>query len=426
MEYFKRPHAFRRWRLVLSMMVPAIALLWMAGMARAGSRAPYSSGPVSASHTSFGERCELCHVSTPRAFRSHVTDTACLACHDAPAHKANQTFTPTCASCHLDHRGRIRLAAVDDGFCEQCHQAVQTTDNRHTVATTVGRFSRGHPEFAARRTGSLDNTVLHFNHAVHLKPDLHGPNGPTRLDCGACHSMTDPIGRLGVSAGRRGGVMAPVTYAQQCASCHPLAYDPLIDQPAPHDQPEMVRAAVVNALRAYITAHPEQVSQPDPIRGRIPVNFPVSLPRAARNTDEWVTMRLPIAERFLWTKTCAECHTLEDSAPAATAAAGTVAPGVSPAAPPLPRVVPTNVPAVWMPHAHFDHRAHRLATCASCHAADASRDTSDVLMPSIATCRQCHKPDNGAESRCFECHQYHDWAHAKPITGGFELRQLTN
>src|SRR5206468_10094744 len=90
----------------------------------------------------------------------------------------------------------------------------------------------------------------------------------------------------------------------------------------------------------------------------------------------------------------------------------------------LPRVVPTNIAKAWMPHARFDHRAHQLATCTSCHAASASRDTSDVLMPSIATCQQCHKTSNGAEARCFECHAYRDWTKVKP-TAGFDLRQLT-
>ena len=115
-----------------------------------------------------------------------------------------------------------------------------------------------------------------------------------------------------------------------------------------------------------------------------------------------------MAERLLWSKTCAECHTIESPTSA------------------LPRVVPTNVAKRWMPHARFDHRTHQLATCTSCHAASASRDTSDVLMPSIATCQQCHKSSSGAEARCFECHAYHDWTKARPPAAAFDLRQLTN
>jgi hypothetical protein len=94
--------------------------------------------------------------------------------------------------------------------------------------------------------------------------------------------------------------------------------------------------------------------------------------------------------------------------------------------PSLPSVAPTNVPAGWMPHARFDHAAHQLTSCTSCHAAQTSRLTSDVLMPSIATCQHCHKPSRGAESRCFECHEYHDWKNARPAKPNFELNDIVN
>src|SRR5687767_15732507 len=99
MEYFKRLHPFRRWRMLLSIAAPVVVLLFVAGMSAAGSRAIYSSGPLSAAHQVFGERCERCHVTPTtgtQAFRAHVTDMACVACHDGPVHKANQTSTPAC------------------------------------------------------------------------------------------------------------------------------------------------------------------------------------------------------------------------------------------------------------------------------------------------------------------------------------------
>jgi hypothetical protein len=94
LNYFKRPHPFRRWKTVLSIAVPAAVLVWLAGSAAGGSKAPYSSGPVAAAHQVFGGKCERCHVTQARAFRAHVTDNMCVSCHDAPAHKSNQTFTP--------------------------------------------------------------------------------------------------------------------------------------------------------------------------------------------------------------------------------------------------------------------------------------------------------------------------------------------
>ena len=432
MEYFKRLHPFRRWRMLLSIAAPAVVLLFVAGMSAAGSRAPYSSGPLSAAHQVFGERCERCHTTETQRFRAHVTDMACVACHDGPIHKATQTSTPACATCHLDHRGAVQLAAVDDQLCTQCHRSLTTTTGQLTVAREVGAFQNGHPEFAALRAGAtgspgtagaagtpeaFDPAVLRFNHEVHLKSDLRGPDGPTRLECSTCHKPD--AAQAGRPSAGEGVLMAPVTYAASCASCHPLYFDPLIDAAVPHDTPEKVHAVVVQSLQQFIAARPEQITRPDPVRGRIPVSFPTPM-QPVRTAAEWTTARTAMAEQLLWTKTCAECHTLEfRAAPAATQ------PPAIPTSAGLPRVVPTNIAKEWMPRARFDHRAHQLATCTSCHAASTSRETSDVLMPSIATCQTCHTSRNGAEGRCFECHGYHDWTKAKPPAPGFDLRQLT-
>ncbi len=390
LNYFKRSHPFRRWKLVLSMAVPALVLLWLGGMAAGGSKAAYSSGPVSAAHQVFGDKCERCHVTQSRTFRAHVTDNMCVSCHDAPAHKSNQTFAPACGSCHLDHRGAIRLAATADRDCEQCHLDLNTTTGRLTVAKTVGAFNHAHPEFAAKREGARDRAALKFNHEVHMKPGLRGPQGAAQIECVTCHEPANQPGapshaEPGLRRARPRETMSPVTYARNCASCHPLYFDPLIDAVAPHETPEKVQAMVAQALTEFIAVNPDRIGKPDPVRGRIPVNFPEPMPQV-RTAAEWIEARTASVERLLWSKTCAECHTIERQTPVVT------------------RVVPTNVSKGWMPHARFDHAAHQMTDCTSCHAAGTSRDTSDVLMPSMATCQQCHKPTRGAESRCFECH----------------------
>lgn len=414
LAYFTRPHQFRRWLGIVSIVAPAAAVLWVAVTSLAGSQTPYSAGPMAAPHAPFAQRCERCHVVRAGRIASTLDDRACLACHDAPAHKPNQAFTPSCASCHTEHRGRVSLSAVSDRSCLQCHRSLRTTDGVHRVAQTLGSFpGSGHPEFAAVRPGSRDRTVLRFNHQVHLKRDLSGPNGPTTLDCATCHRMP--------SRGAPSGLMPRITFARDCASCHPLYFDPLIATQVPHDTTDVVHGAVVAALRGYVAAHPEQIGRPDPVR-RIPLNFPTPAPVQARTADEWVQRRTQAAERLLWTKTCAECH---DFAPAANASALSFD-----SAQGRPKEIPTAMPAVWMPHARFDHRAHQLATCTSCHAAQTSRDTADVLLPSIATCRRCHSSTDSAtatESRCFECHQYHDWTKAAPIrNGAFDLKALAH
>ena len=66
------------------------------------------------------------------------------------------------------------------------------------------------------------------------------------------------------------------------------------------------------------------------------------------------------------------------------------------------------------------------ANCASCHAAALkSQQSSDVLLPGIATCRACHHSGTeAAESRCFECHTYHDPAQRKPAHSNFSVAEL--
>src|SRR5437899_2518762 len=70
--------------------------------------------------------------------------------------------------------------------------------------------------------------------------------------------------------------------------------------------------------------------------------------------------------------------------------------------------------------------AHPQFSCASCHQrALKSTETSDILIPGIATCQKCHAPGAGyAESRCFECHTYHDWEKRKEIKPSFTLPAL--
>jgi hypothetical protein len=81
-----------------------------------------------------------------------------------------------------------------------------------------------------------------------------------------------------------------------------------------------------------------------------------------------------------------------------------------------------------MPHAKFDHSQHGLVACASCHAsATTSQQSSDLLLPGVATCRSCHHSGaEAAESRCFECHTYHDPAQHRPTHSDFSLKELVS
>src|SRR5262245_9909734 len=414
--YFRRAQGMRRWRILLSIAVPALALLWVAVLAASGSRKPYSPGPVSSAHAFTETKCEACHTGSPGqpdqrtagtadAFRAHASDRACLSCHDAPVHAANQTPPPGCAACHQEHRGRVQLVKTADASCVDCHGDLKTTRGAPAIATRTNAFPDGHAEFAAVRPGARDDpSHLRFNHAVHMKEGLRGPNGVETLECATCHTPEARKSAAHAKGPQTTGLMAPVAYQQNCARCHPLFFDERIEQEAPHAAPEAVRAFVAGRLADYIGRHPDDISTPDTAFRRVPLNFPRPVEPPARNAQEWLERRTHADEQLLWKKTCAECHgqyTITQS-------------GVA-------LYEKTNIPAQWMPRASFDHTPHALVSCTSCHAAEGSTKTSDVLMPDRAVCATCHAPAKGAESRCFECHSYHDWTKVHPVAPRYSL-----
>jgi hypothetical protein len=378
-------------------------------MAVAGSRAPYSSGPLASAHHVLSDKCERCHVRTAGVFNASVTDAACLSCHDAPAHQANQAFTPECASCHVEHRGAVRLAATADVACLRCHADLSTKSAAPAVVKTMGSFSNGHPAFALQRNAVRDPAAVRFNHAVHLKENLRGPDGNVTLSCATCHRPGAADARGGRDRNRQ-ALMDPITFQRDCASCHPLFFDPAIDAQAPHDKIAVVDQFVDAALRRFIAENPQEIGRGGAARGRLPVNFPeLPPPPVARTAAEWVGVREAAVEDYLRKKTCAECHVM-------TADAGGRL-----------ETAPTALPkAPWMPRARFDHRAHQMASCQSCHAtASASTETSDVLVPGIETCRRCHNDTKqSADARCFVCHDYHDWTKPTAAPVGFDIHEI--
>jgi len=71
---------------------------------------------------------------------------------------------------------------------------------------------------------------------------------------------------------------------------------------------------------------------------------------------------------------------------------------------------------------------HQLVTCTECHAdAKTSNHTEDVLLPKITTCQKCHSGAKAAaDSRCSECHDYHDWSKAKPASTVHTILDFTH
>jgi hypothetical protein len=424
LNYFKRPHPFRRWRFWLSVCVPILAVLWLGTYEFTGDESVYSGGQMSPSHALLATKCDTCHVKTAGVFSAKADDQACLSCHDGPIHHANQTFTPNCSSCHREHRGRVQLAATDNASCAQCHGNLRTTGAATNFVRDISDFGAGHPEFAAVRAGSADPRTIKLNHAIHMKHNLLGPSGPVQLDCEDCHRAGTSTeawrfgkDQPGTSSGlgksdfailvSQRAYMQPVSFAKSCAGCHGLQFDKRFTEGAPHDTPEVIHPFLVEKFRQYIAAHPNELrvtdSERDLPQKPVPARIRILTP------EQWTAERVADAEQLLWRKTCKQCHALNFTANAA-----------------LPVVAKSNTPTRWFPHATFNHERHQMLKCAECHPGGlTSQNTADILVPGIATCQKCHHTGaEAAESRCFECHTYHDWTKEKSVKGKLTLTGL--
>jgi len=470
LNYFKRPTPFKRAKLWLSVLVPLLALGWLAWRGITRDSRVYSSGRMSEAHAVLEKQCVVCHMQKAGAFSSKAADQACLACHDGPVHHENEVraAVPQCATCHSEHRGRMNIAAASNQACAECHANLRVASGVLSVVAHVESFNDGHPEFAALRRGAKDPGTIKLNHAIHSRPIRRGPNGPVvQLACGDCHrppavnaawpyadsnylNATVSYGDDAVLAPVRATTSAPrgardgheymeaPKFATACAGCHALTFDKRFDAGVPHDKPEAVRAFLMKKFSEYIAAHPgelREMQQPD----RTLTGNP-SLPGAQSLTPaQWVNEHTKVAEELLWKKTCSQCHVLTgaqlqdtriarwDAASPGNAVRLASAEGTSGSAElPLPQVAPARVTSLWLPHAKFDHDAHRGFSCVGCHPKSlTSTESSDVLVPGIESCQTCHAPGpEHAESRCFECHTYHDWSKRKEVKPTFTLPGL--
>jgi hypothetical protein len=431
LSYIGRLFPIRRRQRLLSFGLIAAGLIWLGWYALTGNFSPYSAGPIHSSHASFGNKCGSCHTSNA-LFSKRTSNQACSGCHDGPVHQAQQIRTPDCAPCHREHTGTRDLTRTSDHWCTQCHSNLQNRSGVLKVSANITSFGDSHhPEFAAVRSGARDPRTIEFNHAKHLKKDLRAlvftdctTKAEVRyvqLSCSDCHraSVADdswtygrkvdhPMPAPGPKAHARQSnraYMAPVNYYEHCSRCHPLCFD--LNLPAaPHgQQPVDLQAWVVKAYDNY-SATPQPVMTL--ISGQQIATRPPAIP--PRTEAERTQQQISTAKTLLWGKLCKDCHSVS-----------------LPTGAKLPVVAKPSFTSVWLPNANFDHEAHQMVKCDSCHAdARTAADSYKVLIPSIKVCQQCHRPGDKATATgsCFECHVYHDWSKEKRVDGKYDIHQL--
>jgi len=360
-DYFKKRAPLRTARFVLSLVAVVIAALWLLGFAATKRHGLYSPGPVSDPHAFIGQKCELCHVTQGKGIlktRFKTSDQACLACHDGPQHEASIPAS-NCASCHVEHQGRLQqIVHVRDSDCAECHASLEPA---------ISHFNTNHPEFAALK--SPDKATIKLNHKAHIAQGL---------TCDTCHhtgiadpNTCKPQGANCVRPSDSLALMVPVTYKDDCATCHDaLNLTTTFGDAAPHGSVESVDAW-------FKTTHPG---------------------------DE---AKLADAEKQLWENGCTFCHTQVELT------AGS-----------LPKIAPPNVAVRWFNKAVFSHDAHRSVDCLECHSSiPNSEKTEQVNLPSVRACQSCHQPQR-VESSCFGCHVYHDWTKEKAVPGKITTKQI--
>ncbi len=395
-DHFPRGDAFRRRYALVGLVVTVLGVALWAVLHLGFRERQYVPGPVSASHATFGDRCEACHT----AFAA-VKNESCETCHGKSTHAAFATRVPACSECHVEHRDGTMLD-VASARCIACHGDLETTNPAPVIQRQIATFA-AHPELAPLRPPARDPAALRFNHKVHLgspnvlvrpDPDASGRVVQRPLVCADCH-LPDARGRL----------MRPIAFATHCRSCHKLELTALpVGIEALHDTPEVIRPDLAAKLVVAAFDHPELFQGEDPripgIRGRPPVD-------TSRTLGEYQATWLARLETELYqpfddrrplfdnNKRCFLCH-IE---------AGSRTPGA------LPAVAPSNVPKRWLVRGEFSHDRHEMLACATCHVGvEQSAETANVNLPDRHSCERCHvdaRPES-AGTRCTLCHLYHD------------------
>lgn len=412
------------WVLFLIVILPALALpAWLRFGLNAGGNTPmlvptlvsdqvWKPGDLSTAHAYFKNDCGKCHQ---KAFVK-VTNEACLACHQNIHSHAGDPHLASlpafaaarCSDCHAEHKGaHTPLIDRSNAACTSCHAQPQK-GFPGTRLEPAASFSQQHPVFSAKvarytsATGKFEwieasqqhtetlhsDTNLKFPHDFHLSPKgIKSPGGNKVLGCADCH-VPDASGAS----------FKPVLMQQHCAECHRLDFDP--DQPdrlLPHAQPAQIVASIRDFYaRQALAGGAKIVGAPPVVRDRRSADQPLGTPQA-RTAMAWADRRSSmVIDEVFNTRTCSLCHTVQPTGDAALPFS------IMPVAPqPLHR----------MEHAAaFNHAIHRSEPCASCHAADASKSSTDLLLPEIKRCRDCHGDPGGPakiQTACVDCHGYH-------------------
>ena len=401
------------------------------------------SGGLSRGHAALENNCTACHQ---QPFVS-VQDSACRACHTQvhdhadPRKIAEASPTLTgwarfqrtvasafgqsagrCVDCHTEHEGHQQMVPTPQQFCSDCHTDLDARV-RDTRLGDASDFGRLHPEFQPavlinwngdtprvqrvaldRRPQEMSN--LKFPHALHL--DRTGGVAQMARRLGAAYGFGQQMECRDCHVPTPDGVrFQPPNMEADCGMCHSLAFETIDGtvRTLRHGEPRQVVADIRSFYRAGLRVRPVDFGTPRSRPGD--VNQIRAAIQDARASSA-VATRADQAVRAVFQQdgACFDCHQV------IPAAGGTLNYGIRPVA----------FPTRYMLHGWFDHRPHQVlerpgqrqqedsTACLSCHRADASQNSTDLMLPNVASCRDCHGGEGTSlpvESTCAMCHDYH-------------------
>lgn len=386
--------------------------------------ASWSAGALSQAHHSLENNCEACHAEPFQA----VQDETCLTCHKDIADHADMPRQLTgrgpmstgdalqwavaehfgkegpgsCTTCHTEHEGAGRMEPAAQQFCSDCHDAMDTrlTD---TLLANAADFGTSHPQLQAavftapgqtkKQRISLagnpkDYSGLIFPHKMHMARSggvarmarnlgaKAGYGAP--LECADCHTPTaDEASFL------------PVDMEEDCEACHSLVYDKVGStfRTLKHGDVDQMRADLAAMDRA-----PRSPARNGMLRGRQRPGQYAQGGLYYQNFGRPVRSLVAINRALAPDGVCGECHI-----PTTTNGKADV--------------MPVTLPDQFFVHSQFNHEAHSQEDCTTCHKAENSSSSNDLLLPPLATCRTCHMGEDSkladVPSSCAMCHSYH-------------------
>jgi len=253
-----------------------------------------------------------------------------------------------------------------------------------------------HPNFQriSLDNNPMENSGLKFPHKLHLSSS----NGVARmaqtmagefgwgkaLVCKDCHTPTPDGVRF-----------KPVSMEANCQMCHSLGFEQIGGtlRTLRHGDPAQVTADIRAYYRSTGPVRPDLSG----MARRRPGQYAEGQAYAAYfGAASSRPSGADAAVRAVFSRggACFDCHQV--TPPSATS--------------PNWGIVPVRQTTRYMNKGWFTHDAHRTETCQSCHRADASSKSTDLLLPGIAVCRDCHMGEGSnsqVPSSCALCHSYH-------------------